>query len=170
MLLLHLRFVSARGPRPLVDVCRRSAASSVAVRQLHKSAIVFSAHPSSTADQKPASTSPSSTLTRSNGTPPQSIATDKAERQDDDARTEGTGKTKAPVIVAAAALRENIYTLPNLLTLSRIVSCPFLGYFIVQGNFGAATALLFYAGASDWVRRRLSSSSDRKPACVMFHG
>lgn len=48
-------------------------------------------------------------------------------------------------------LRENIYTIPNLLTVSRIISCPFLGYFIVNGNFVAATSLLFYAGVSDLV-------------------
>lgn len=47
--------------------------------------------------------------------------------------------------------RENIYTIPNLLTLSRIAACPFLGYFIVNGNFVAATGLLVYAGATDWV-------------------
>jgi cardiolipin synthase len=47
-------------------------------------------------------------------------------------------------------LRENIYTIPNFLTVSRIVACPFLGYFIVQGNFTAATALLVYAGTTDW--------------------
>lgn len=48
-------------------------------------------------------------------------------------------------------VRENIYTIPNLLTLSRIVACPFLGYCIVNGNFVAATSLLVYAGATDWV-------------------
>ncbi|KAK9898995.1 hypothetical protein P389DRAFT_140803 [Cystobasidium minutum MCA 4210] len=55
-------------------------------------------------------------------------------------------------------LRENIYTIPNLLTVSRIISCPFLGYFIVNGNFVAATSLLFYAGVSDlidgWLARK----------------
>lgn len=49
-------------------------------------------------------------------------------------------------------LYENIYTLPNLLTLSRIVACPALGYFIVQGDFVWATSLLVYAGVSDLVR------------------
>lgn len=57
-----------------------------------------------------------------------------------------TEKTPPPI------LRENIYTIPNLLTVSRIISCPFLGYFIVNGNFVAATSLLFYAGVSDLVR------------------
>lgn len=48
-------------------------------------------------------------------------------------------------------LRENIYTVPNLLTLSRIAACPVLGYAIVQDNFTVATALLAYAGLTDLV-------------------
>lgn len=45
--------------------------------------------------------------------------------------------------------RENIYTLPNLLTTSRILACPALGWSIIQGNFPLATGLLVYAGVSD---------------------
>ncbi|KAF8586443.1 hypothetical protein K439DRAFT_1387162 [Ramaria rubella] len=48
-------------------------------------------------------------------------------------------------------IRENIYTLPNLLTVSRILACPVLGWSIVEGNFGIATSLLVYAGVTDWV-------------------
>jgi hypothetical protein len=48
--------------------------------------------------------------------------------------------------------RENIYTLPNLLTTSRIIACPVLGWSIIQGNFPLATGLLLYAGISDLVR------------------
>jgi phosphatidylglycerophosphate synthase len=48
-------------------------------------------------------------------------------------------------------LRENIYTLPNLLTVSRILACPVLGWSILDGNFHLATGLLAYAGVSDWV-------------------
>ncbi|TRM57913.1 CDP-alcohol phosphatidyltransferase-domain-containing protein [Schizophyllum amplum] len=47
--------------------------------------------------------------------------------------------------------KENIYTIPNLLTASRIVACPFLGYAILHGNFHVATALLVYAGLTDLV-------------------
>ena len=49
-------------------------------------------------------------------------------------------------------LHENIYTVPNALTLSRILACPLLGYYIVQSQFMPATILLFYAGVSDLVR------------------
>lgn len=56
-------------------------------------------------------------------------------------------------------LRENIYTIPNLLTLSRILACPVLGFAIVHDNFVLATALLVYAGLTDLVR--LLSSAAR---------
>jgi len=49
------------------------------------------------------------------------------------------------------ALHENIYTIPNLLTVSRIIATPVLGYQILAGDFKIATALLLYAGASDMV-------------------
>ncbi|RDB15356.1 putative cardiolipin synthase (CMP-forming) [Hypsizygus marmoreus] len=48
-----------------------------------------------------------------------------------------------------AISRENIYTLPNILTTSRIIACPILGWSILQGDFQLATALLVYAGLTD---------------------
>ena len=48
-------------------------------------------------------------------------------------------------------IRENIYTLPNLLTLSRMLSCPILGWSILDGNYYLSTGLLVYAGFTDWV-------------------
>lgn len=56
-------------------------------------------------------------------------------------------------------LHENIYTIPNALTVSRIIACPFLGYFIVKGDFVNATWLLAYAGISDWVGQHGSQAS-----------
>jgi hypothetical protein len=61
------------------------------------------------------------------------------------------------------ALRENIYTFPNLLTVSRIVACPALGWAILSDNYTAATGLLLYAGVTDWVSRR-----DRSPPLVLM--
>ncbi|KAG2137609.1 CDP-alcohol phosphatidyltransferase-domain-containing protein [Suillus bovinus] len=46
-------------------------------------------------------------------------------------------------------LRENIYTIPNFLTVSRILSCPVLGWSILHDDFFLATGLLVYAGFSD---------------------
>lgn len=53
--------------------------------------------------------------------------------------------------ILTGTLRENIYTVPNLLTVSRIISCPLLGYAIVQDNYVVATSLLVYAGLTDLV-------------------
>ena len=53
------------------------------------------------------------------------------------------------------SLRENIYTLPNLLTISRIAACPVVGWSILEGNFTLATALLAYAGITDLVSSHL---------------
>lgn len=50
-----------------------------------------------------------------------------------------------------SVLKENIYTLPNLLTVSRIIACPILGWSIVEGQFHLATSLLLYAGLTDLV-------------------
>ena len=50
---------------------------------------------------------------------------------------------------------EKIWTIPNVLTISRIISCPVLGYAILHDNFYAATGLLVYAALTDFVRVRL---------------
>lgn len=48
-------------------------------------------------------------------------------------------------------LHESPYTIPNALTVGRIIACPFLGYHIVQGNLEWATGILLVGGLSDWV-------------------
>ncbi|POY74219.1 hypothetical protein BMF94_2657 [Rhodotorula taiwanensis] len=64
-------------------------------------------------------------------------------------------------ITAAAATKErheNIYTIPNALTVARIIACPAIGYYILKGDLATATGLLFVAGVSDladgWLARR----------------
>lgn len=83
------------------------------------------------------------------------IAVPRLSSSKDDAAAAPKNQVKVPLpatdVKPKIELRENIYTIPNFLTVSRIIACPFLGYFIVQGNFTAATALLVYAGATDWV-------------------
>lgn len=49
------------------------------------------------------------------------------------------------------SIRENIYTIPNLLTSSRILACPILGWSILADNYHLATGLLVYAGLTDLV-------------------
>ncbi|KAI5826466.1 hypothetical protein K523DRAFT_322881 [Schizophyllum commune Tattone D] len=60
-------------------------------------------------------------------------------------------KERLKIIKEKLTPKENIYTIPNLLTVSRIVACPFLGYAILHGNFHVATGLLVYAGLTDLV-------------------
>ncbi|KAF9646503.1 CDP-diacylglycerol--glycerol-3-phosphate 3-phosphatidyltransferase [Thelephora ganbajun] len=50
-----------------------------------------------------------------------------------------------------AVRAEKIWTIPNVLTISRILSCPVLGYAILHDNFYVATGLLVYAGLTDLV-------------------
>ncbi len=53
---------------------------------------------------------------------------------------------------------ENIYTLPNFLTLTRLVAAPVVGYFLAYEQYPAALGLFLYAGITDlvdgWVARR----------------
>ncbi|AEO69358.1 0e3c1dad-94ad-43de-a0e3-ed6774ffec97 [Thermothielavioides terrestris] len=60
--------------------------------------------------------------------------------------------------VSTTTLRENIYTLPNLLTASRLVAAPFIGYCILHDYHAMALGLFAYAGITDlldgWIARR----------------
>ncbi|CAO3642981.1 unnamed protein product [Cunninghamella blakesleeana] len=44
---------------------------------------------------------------------------------------------------------ENIYTIPNFLTFSRLLSAPFIGYLITQHNYDAALGIFALAGFTD---------------------
>ncbi|WWD17667.1 hypothetical protein CI109_102108 [Kwoniella shandongensis] len=60
-------------------------------------------------------------------------------------------------------LHESPYTIPNALTLLRLLACPVLGYTIVQGDYAWATGILFASGLTDWLdgylARRFNSRS-----------
>lgn len=47
--------------------------------------------------------------------------------------------------------KENIMTIPNLLTISRMFLSPYIGYVIVDGQYGMAISLLAVAGITDLV-------------------
>lgn len=55
-------------------------------------------------------------------------------------------------------LREDIYTIPNLLTFSRLICAPFIGYTILHDQPVLALSLFAYAGFTDlldgWIARR----------------
>ena len=66
-------------------------------------------------------------------------------------------------LARSAPIRENIYTIPNLLTFSRLLATPAICYFIVNDQFAYAVALFGYAGVTDlldgWIARRWNLQS-----------
>lgn len=60
-------------------------------------------------------------------------------------------KSKMKERMGEVIVRENIYTIPNLLCIGRIVASPYLGYLIVEQNYHMAFALLVVAGITDLV-------------------
>jgi cardiolipin synthase (CMP-forming) len=58
---------------------------------------------------------------------------------------------------------ENIYTIPNILTFSRLLATPIIAYLILHDFPYLATSLLFYAGLTDlvdgWIARRYNLQS-----------
>ncbi|XXG96696.1 hypothetical protein Hte_002986 [Hypoxylon texense] len=63
-----------------------------------------------------------------------------------------------PKVLPSLTPHENIYTVPNILTFSRLVAAPFIGYAIVHDAHVWALSLFAYAGISDlldgWIARR----------------
>ncbi|KAL9112684.1 MAG: hypothetical protein Q9227_002987 [Pyrenula ochraceoflavens] len=55
---------------------------------------------------------------------------------------------------------ENIYTIPNFLTVSRLLAAPIVGYFVIHEQHAYALSLFFYAGVTDlidgYIARRYS--------------
>lgn len=60
-------------------------------------------------------------------------------------------KTKVREKMEEVIERENILTIPNILTVCRGLLAPYVGYVIVQGDFPLAVGLLIIAGISDLV-------------------
>ncbi|KKA23284.1 Phosphatidyl synthase [Rasamsonia emersonii CBS 393.64] len=50
-----------------------------------------------------------------------------------------------------ASLHENIYTVPNILTFSRLAAAPIVGYLLVNNYHVAALSLFAYAGITDLI-------------------
>ncbi|GLH06393.1 Probable cardiolipin synthase (CMP-forming) [Gryllus bimaculatus] len=61
--------------------------------------------------------------------------------------------------------RENVFTIPNFLCVSRIIISPYLGYVIIQSNFQLAFGLFVFAGVTDlidgWVARTYPSQATK---------
>lgn len=63
-----------------------------------------------------------------------------------------------PKVLPALTQHENIYTVPNILTFSRLIAAPFVGYAILHDAHAWALGLYVYAGVSDlldgWIARQ----------------
>ncbi|ETS75670.1 hypothetical protein PFICI_12614 [Pestalotiopsis fici W106-1] len=72
--------------------------------------------------------------------------------------TSAIRKVLPKALGSALTPHENIYTIPNLLTFSRIIASPFIGYAILHDAHAWALGLFVYAGVSDlldgWIARR----------------
>lgn len=79
-------------------------------------------------------------------------------------RQSAASSTKTPVLdrvksnISRLKTHENIYTLPNFLTVSRLIAAPIVGYLVVHDQHAWAVALFAYAGITDlvdgWLARR----------------
>ncbi|CAJ0540661.1 Ff.00g076620.m01.CDS01 [Fusarium sp. VM40] len=63
----------------------------------------------------------------------------------------------------AAVLHEDIYTLPNILTFTRLAAAPVIGYLVLHDQHAWAVGLFAYAGITDlldgWIARRWDSKT-----------
>ncbi|MBW0494010.1 hypothetical protein O181_033725 [Austropuccinia psidii MF-1] len=67
----------------------------------------------------------------------------------------------------AHSSRENIYTMPNLLTVTRIILCPGLAYSILHDHHLISSALIFYCGLTDVIDGKLARMYPEKMASVL---
>ncbi|PWY78670.1 phosphatidyl synthase [Aspergillus eucalypticola CBS 122712] len=58
---------------------------------------------------------------------------------------------KSPILSKLPRTHENIYTVPNILTFTRLLAAPMVGYFLVHDHHVAALGLFAYAGITDLV-------------------
>ena len=67
---------------------------------------------------------------------------------------------KKPLLKVLTQLtpHENIYTIPNILTASRLIAAPIIGYLVLHDHHAWAVGLFTYAGITDlvdgWIARR----------------
>lgn len=61
--------------------------------------------------------------------------------------------TKKPLlkVLTQVTPHENIYTIPNILTISRLIAAPVVGYLVIHDHHAWAVGLFAYAGITDLV-------------------
>ncbi|XP_066249527.1 probable cardiolipin synthase (CMP-forming) [Euwallacea similis] len=74
-------------------------------------------------------------------------------------------RSKMKEKVEEIVIKENIYTIPNFLCITRMIVSPYLGVLIVQGNFNFALGVLGFAAITDlldgWIARTWESQSSK---------
>ncbi|KAH1923233.1 hypothetical protein KXW69_001454 [Aspergillus fumigatus] len=74
------------------------------------------------------------------------------EQMENSSQNPQSGPKKSPILSKIPIpTHENIYTVPNILTFSRLVAAPLVGYFLVHDHHAAALSLFVYAGLTDLV-------------------
>ncbi|KAG5988429.1 hypothetical protein E4U54_004666 [Claviceps lovelessii] len=75
-----------------------------------------------------------------------------------DTKTTAASKTDPSPSVARDVIHEDIYTIPNFLTFTRLVAAPVVGYLVLHDSHAWAVGLFAYAGITDlldgWIARR----------------
>ncbi|GJJ75534.1 cardiolipin synthase (CMP-forming) [Entomortierella parvispora] len=65
--------------------------------------------------------------------------------------------------IKKSLLHENIYTIPNFLTVSRLIAAPVIGYWVLKGDYTNACILFGVASITDgldgWIARRFNMQS-----------
>ncbi|KAJ6134182.1 hypothetical protein N7523_000504 [Penicillium sp. IBT 18751x] len=83
---------------------------------------------------------------------------DPKESQDSGSKTLSSATKRILSKIPLQSSHENIYTVPNILTFSRLVAAPVVGYLLVHNYHAAALSLFAYAGITDlvdgWIARK----------------
>ncbi|KAL1959355.1 hypothetical protein VTO42DRAFT_2158 [Malbranchea cinnamomea] len=84
-------------------------------------------------------------------------------QEDDKANSSSIPKKPKILEKLPIPVRENIYTVPNILTFSRLAVAPFIGYFIINSNHVLALSLFAYASLTDlvdgWIARKFKQQT-----------
>lgn len=70
--------------------------------------------------------------------------------------------TASPGILAQVDFRSEVYTIPNILTMTRIAATPFIGYFLATGHSTAAISLFVYSCVTDFVDGQIARRYNMK--------